>query len=208
MALFFIIAKPLGALLHINYLCWDMNESLIVTSALRHCACRGFCCCPVTKSYLMLWDSMDCSTLGFFVPHLLLLKFMSIESVMLSNHLVLCCPLLLLPWIFSSIRVFSNESALGIRGSKYWSFSFSNSPSNEYSRLISFRIDWFDLCAGQGTLRSVLQHHSSKSSILCCSAFFMAQLSYPYMLPGKTITLTIWTFICKVKVIFMLFYIS
>ena len=108
-----------------------------------------------------------------------LLKLMSIESVMPSNHLILCCPLLLLPSFFPSIGVFSNESALHIRWPKYWSFSFSISPSNEYSGLISFRIDWFDLLAVQGTLRSLLQHHSSKASILRRSASFMIQLSHP-----------------------------
>ena len=113
-----------------------------------------------------------------------------------SNHLILCHPLLLLPSIFPSIRIFSNESALHIRWPKYWSFSFSS--SNEYSRLISFKIDQFDLLAVQGTLKSPLQHHSSKASVLQCSAFFMVQLSHPYMTPGKTIALTIQTFISKV----------
>ena len=116
-----------------------------------------------------------------------LLKLMSIESVMPSNHLILYCPLLLPPSIFPSIRVFSNESVLRIRWSKYWSFSFSISPSNEYSRLISFRRDWLDLLAVQGTLKSLLQHHSSKASILLGSAFFIVQLSHPYMTTGKTI---------------------
>ena len=115
-----------------------------------------------------------------------------------SNHLILCRPLLLLPSVFSSIRVFSNESALHIRWPKYWRFSFSNSPSNEYSGLISFRIDRFDLLALQGTLKSLLQHHSSKASILWCSAFFMVQLSHQYMYIGKTIALTRWTFVSKV----------
>ena len=119
-----------------------------------------------------------------------LLRLMSIESVMPSNQLILCCPLLLLPSIFPSIRVFSNESTLHIRWPKYWSFSFNISPSNEYSGLISFRIDCFDLLAVPGTLKSLLQHHSSKASIHRCSAFFMAQLSHPYMTTGKTITLT------------------
>ena len=110
-----------------------------------------------------------------------LLKFMSIVSVMPSNHLILCHPLLLLPSIFPSIRVFSSESVLHIRWPKYWSFSFSSSPSNEYSGLISFRMDWLDLLAVQGTLKSLLQHHSSKASILRCSAFFIVQLSHLYM---------------------------
>ena len=120
-------------------------------------------------------------------------KLMSIESVIPSNHLILCHPLLLLPSIFPSIRVFSSESILCIRLPKYWSFSFSISPSNEYSGLISFRMDWFDLLAVQGTLKSLLQHHSSKASILQCSASFIVQLSHPYMTTGKTIALTRWT---------------
>ena len=123
---------------------------------------------------------------------------MSIESMMPSNHLILCRPLLLPPSIFSSIRVFSNESALCIRWRKYWSFSFSISPSNEHSGLISFRMDWLDLLAVQGTLKSLLQHHSSKASILWCSAFFTVQLSHPYMTIGKIIALTRWTFVGKV----------
>ena len=127
-----------------------------------------------------------------------LLKLMSIKSVMPSKHLILCCPLLLLPSILLSIRVFSNESAVHIRCRKYWSFSFSFSPSNEYSGSISFRIDSFDLLAVQETLKSLLQHHSSKASILWHSAFFMVQLSHPYMTNGKTIALTRWTFVGKV----------
>ena len=123
---------------------------------------------------------------------------MSIESVMPSNHLILCCPLLLLPSIFPSIRVFSNESVLHIRWAEYWSFTFSISPSNEYSGLISFRMDWLDLLAVQGTLKSLLQHHSSKASTFRHSAFFMAQLSHPYMTTGKTIALTRQTFVGKV----------
>ena len=122
---------------------------------------------------------------------------MSIESVMPSNHLILCHPLLLLPSIFPSIRVFSNESALCIRWPKYWSFSFNIRPSNEYSGLISFRMDWLDLPAVQGTLKSLLQHHSSKASILRRSAFFTVQLSHPYMTTGETIALTLWTFVNK-----------
>ena len=115
-----------------------------------------------------------------------------------SNHLVLHHPFLLLPSIFPSIRVFSNESVLHIRWPKYWSFSFNISPSNEYSGLISFRIDWFELLAVQGTLKSCLQHHSSKASILWCSAFFIAQLSHLYMTTGKTVALSRWTFVGKV----------
>ena len=127
-----------------------------------------------------------------------LLKLMPIELVMPSNHLILCCPLFLPPSIFPSIRVFSNESVLRIRWPNYWSFSFSISPSNEYSGLISFRMDWLDLLAVQGTLKSLLQHHSSKASILWHSAYFMPQLSHPYMTIGKTIALTRWTFVSKV----------
>ena len=123
---------------------------------------------------------------------------MSIELVMPSNHLILCRPLLLLPSIFPSIRVFSNESSLHIRWPKYWSFSFNISPSNEHPGLISFRMDWLDLLAEQGTLKSLLQHHSSKASILWHSAFFIVQLSHPYMTTGKTIALTRWTFAGKV----------
>ena len=123
---------------------------------------------------------------------------MSSELVMSSNHLILCCPLLLLPSIFPSIRVFSNESVLLIRWPKYLNFSYSISPSNEYSGLISFRMDWLDLLAVQGTLKSLLQHHSSKASILRCSAFFRVQLSYPCMTAGKTIALTKQTFVGKV----------
>ena len=127
-----------------------------------------------------------------------LLKLMSIELVMPSNHLILCRPLLLPPSIFPSIRVFFNESVFHIRWPKFWSFSFSTSPSNEYSGLISFRMDWLDLLAVQGTLKSLLQHHSSKASILQCSAFFTVQLSHPYMTTGETIALTRWTFVGKV----------
>ena len=142
---------------------------------------------------------MDCSTPGFPVHHRLpeLLKLMSIKSVMPSNHLILCHPLLLPLSVFPSIRVFSNESVLRIRWPKYWSFSFSISPSNEYSGLISFRMDWFDL-ADQGTLKGLLQHHSSKASILWHSAFFMVQLSHLYMTTGKTIALARWTFVAKI----------
>ena len=126
-----------------------------------------------------------------------LLKLMSIESVRPSNHLVLCHPLLLLPSIFPSIRVFSNESVLHIRWTKYWSFNFSISPSNKYPGLISFRMDCLDLLAVQETLKSILQHHSSKVSILCNSAFFKVKLSHPYMITGKTIALTRWTSVGK-----------
>ena len=143
---------------------------------------------------------MDCSTPSFPVPHhfLELAQTHAIDSGMPSNHLILYHPLLLLPSIFLSIRVFSNEPAFCIRWPNYWSFSFSISLSNEYSGLIFFRIDWFDLLAVQGTRKSLLQHHSSKASVLWRSAFFMVQLSHPYMTTGKTIALTIWTFVGKV----------
>ena len=127
-----------------------------------------------------------------------LLKLMFIESVMPSNHFILCCPLLLLPSIFPSVRVFSNESVLHIRWPKYWSFSFSIGPSNEYLGLISFRMDWLDLLAVQGTLKSLLQHHSTKASVLWHSAFFILQPLHSYMTTGKTIALTRWTFVGKV----------
>ena len=158
----------------------------------------------VSQLCLTLCDPMDCSTPGLPVHHnsQSLLKLMFIESVMPSNHLILCRPLLLLPSIFPSIRVFSNELVHCIRWPKYWSFSFSIGPSNEYSGLITFSIDWFDL-AVQGTLKSLLQYHSSKGSVLRCSAFFMVQLSHPYMTTGKTIALPRWTFV--VKVMFLLF---
>ena len=131
-----------------------------------------------------------------------LLRLMSIETAMPSNHLILCHPLHLLPSIFRSIKVFSNKSVLCIRGTKYWSFTVSISSSNEYSGLISFRMDWLDILAIQGTLKNLLQHHSSKASILQCSAFFILQLSHPYMTTGKTIALTRWTFVRKVMSLF------
>ena len=154
----------------------------------------------VTQSSLTLCDPMNCSTPGLPVHHQLskFTKPMSIESVMPSNHLILCHPLLLLPSIFPSIRVFSNESAVCIRWAKYWSFSFNISPTNEYPGLICFRMDWLDLLAVQGTLKSLLQHLKSKSSILWLSAFFVVQLSDPYMTTGKTIALTRRTFVGKV----------
>ena len=155
----------------------------------------------VAQSWLTLWDPMDSSTPSFPVHHQLsrsLLKLVSIESVMPSNCLILCHPLLLLPSIFPRIRVFSNESDIPIRGPKYWSFSFSISPSNELSGLISFRMDWLSLLAVQGTLKTLLQHHSLKASILRCSVFFIVQRSHPYMTTRKTIALTRWTFVGKV----------
>ena len=154
----------------------------------------------VAQLYLTLCDPMDCSTVDSLsiTNSWSLPKLMSIELVMPSNHLIFYRPLLLLPSIFPSIRVFSSESVLCIRWSKYWSFSFSISLSNEYSGLISFRTDWFDLLAVQGTLKSLLQHHTSKASILQCSAFFIVQLSHPYMTTRKIIALTRQTFVGKV----------
>ena len=146
--------------------------------------------------FATLWTAARQASLSFTITESLL-KLMSIESVILSIHFILCHPLLL-PSVFPNIRVFSDESVLLISWPKYWSFSFSISPSSEYSGLISFRIDWFDLLAVQGTLKSLLQHHSSKASILWRSAFFMVQLSHPYVTTGKTIALTRWTFVGKV----------
>ena len=154
----------------------------------------------VAQLCLTLCDPMDCSTPGLPIhPQLLeLIKLMSTESVMSSNHLILCHPLLFLLSTFPSIRVFSKVSLLHIRWPKYWSFSFSISPSNDYSGLIFFRIDWFDLFAVQGTLKSLLQRRSSKASVLQCSTFFIVQLSHPYMTSWKAIALTIWMFVNKV----------
>ena len=158
------------------------------------------CCCLVAQSCLSLCDPMDCSMQAYLsiTNSRSLLKLISIESVMPSSHLILCHPFPILSSIVPSIRIFSNESVLPIKWPKYWSFSFSISPSNEYLGLISFRIDWLDLLAVQETLKSLLQHHYSKSSILPHSAFFIVQLSRPYMITGKTISLTRKTFIGKV----------
>ena len=166
-------------------------------------------CLQVIWSYMVVVQSLSCLwlfatprtaahhvSLSFTISRSLL-KLISIESMMPSNHLILCNPLILLLSIFPSIRFFSNESARHIRWPKYWNFSISISPSNEYSGLFSFRIDWFDLLAVQGDLKSLLQHHSSEASILLCSAFFMVQLSHLYITPGKTIDLTRWTFVQK-----------
>ena len=137
-----------------------------------------------------------------------LLRLTSINSVMPSNHLMLCCPLVFLPSIFPSIKIFSNESALCIRWPNYWSFSFSISPSSEYSGLISFRIAWFDLLAVQGTHKNLLQHHSLKASILQCSSFFRVQISHLYMTTAKKIALTIQTFVSKVMALFLICYLG
>ena len=154
------------------------------------------CCCSVTQSCPTLCDQMDaaCQASSSFTISQSLLKLMSIESMMSSNHFILHQPLHLLPPIFPSIKVFSNEFALYIRWPKYWSFSFNISPSNEYSGLISFRMDWFDL-AVQETLKSLLRYQSSKASVSLCSAFFMVRLSHPYVTARKTISLSTWTFV-------------
>ena len=149
----------------------------------------------VVSDSVTQWTAARQASLSFTIS-LSLLKFMSTETVMPSNHLILCHPLLLLPSIIPSIRVFANESALHIRWPKYWSFSFSISPSNEYAGLISFRIDWFDL-AVQGTFKSLLQHHSSKASILWHSTFVMVQLSHPCITTWKTTAFSTWTFVGK-----------
>ena len=156
------------------------------------------CCCSFAKSCPSLLDPMGCSRPGFCPSPSPGACSDSTESVMPSHHLTLCHPLSLLPSIFPSIRVFSNESVLLTRWSKYWDFSFSISPFNEHSGLISFRMDWLDLLAVQGTLKSLLQHHSAKVSILQCSTFFTVQLSHPYMTTGKTTALTRSTFVSKV----------
>ena len=156
-------------------------------------------CCSVTKSCLTLFDPMDCvcqAPLSFRISWSQL-KLMSIESVMPPNYLILCCPLLL-PSVLPSFRIFYNELVFRIRWPKYWSFSFNISPSNEYSELISFRIDWLGLLAVQGMLKSFLQYHHSKASILQWSAFFIVQFSHSYTTTGKTIALTRWPFVGKV----------
>ena len=149
---------------------------------------QSLSCVPL---FVTLWTAVHQASLSIANSQSLL-KLMSIAPVIPSNHLILCCPLLLLPSIFPSIRVFSSESVLRIRWPKNWSFSFSISPSNKYSGLISFRMDWLNLLVVQGTLKSLLQHRGSKASILRCSAFFIVQLSHPYMTTGKTIALTRW----------------
>ena len=165
---------------------FNANSVFVVFQSLSH-----------VQLFATPWTAALQASLSFTMSRSLL-KLISIESVMPSNHLNLCHPLLLLPSIFPSIRVFSSESALHIRWPKYWNFSFSISPSNEYSGWISFRINWFDILAVQGTLKSLLQHHSSKASVLWHSTFFMVQLSHPYMTTGTTIALTRLTFVGKV----------
>ena len=165
------------------------------------------CLSPVQFSHSVMCDSATSWTAVYQASLSItnswsLLKLMSIELVMPSNRLILCRPLLLLPSVFPNIRVFSNESVLRIRWPQYWSFSFSITPSNEYSGLISFRMDWLDLLAVQGTLKSLLQHYSSEASILWCSTFFIVQLSHPYMTTGKIKALTRQTFVGKVMSLF------
>ena len=163
------------------------GRALSETLSSTCCCC---CCCSIAKLCMTLCDPMDYSIPGFAIltTSWSLLRFMSIESGMLSNYLILCCPLLLLPSIFPNFRIFSNKLALCIKWPEYWSLNFS--PSNEHPGLISFRTDWLDLLAVQGTLKSLLQHYSSKESILRRSIFFTVQLSHPYMTTGKTIPLT------------------
>ena len=172
----------------------------IKTSQTTHQIFSSFSFSSVAQSCPTLCDPMDQSMPGLPFHHQLpeFTQLMSIELVMPSNHLIFCCPFLLLPPIPTSIRFFPNESALRIRWPKYWSFSFSISPSNEHRGLISFRMDWLDPLTVQGTLKSLLQHHSPKASILWCSAFFIVQLSHPYLFSGKTIALTRWTFVGQV----------
>ena len=162
---------------------WCHHEGIFVVVQLLSCV----------RLFVAPWTAACQASLSITISWSLL-KLMSTESMMPSNRLILCCSRLLLPSIFPNIRVFSNELAFHIKWTKYWSFSFSTSPSNEYSGLISFKIDWFDLLAVQGILKSLLQHHSGKASILQCSVFFIVQLSHPYP-TGKTIVLTIWTFV-------------
>ena len=175
---------------------WHQIQSRIFEASYGPCLLGHLQLSSVSQSYLTLCNPMDCSMPGFptITNSQRLFKLMSVELVMLSNHLILCL-LLLLPSIFPNIRVISNESVLRIRWPKYWSFSFSISPSNEYSVLTSFRMNWLDFLAVQGTLKSLLQHHSSKASILQRSAFFTVQLSHPYMTTEKTIALTRRTFV-------------
>ena len=171
-------------------------SSLSLPACWLKAACRWVVVQLLSRVWLFAtpWAAACQASLSFTISRSLL---MSIESVMPSNHLIICCLLLLLPSIFPSIRVFSNESGLHIRWPKYWGFSFSISPSNVYSGLISFRMDWLDLLAVQGTVKSLLQHHSSKVSVLWCSVFFMVQISHLHMIVGKTIALTIRTFVDK-----------
>ena len=168
---------------HLPTVQWHRHYYFVVIQSLSH-----------AQLFAIPWTAAPRASLSLTISWSSL-KFMSIEFVMPSNHLILCHSLLLLPSIFPSIRIFSSESALCIRWPRDWTFTFSISPSNEYSGLLSFRIDWFDLLAVQGTLKSFLQHHSLKASFLQCSAFFMVQLSHPYMTTGETVALTRWAFV-------------
>ena len=174
---------------------------LIIQKIWSSSHCCLLLCCPVMSNSVMPWTAACQASLSLIISQSLP-KFMSIALVMPPSHFILWCPLLLLPSVFSSSRDFSNESAVLIRWSKYWSFSINISPSNKYSGLMSLRIDWFDLLAVQGTFRSLLQHHISKASILWRSAFFMVQLSQLYVTTGKTIALTIQTFVGRVSLHF------
>ena len=186
--------RPLGAWAASCWWIWGNRTSVLQPQGNRLCSVQSL---SRVQLFVTPWTAAHQASLSFTISWSLF-KLKSIESVMPSNHLIHCCPLLLLLSIFLSIRVFSNGSALCIRWPKYWSFSFNISPSSEYSGLIYFRMDWLDLLAVQGTLKTLLQHHSSKASILWCSAFFIVQLSHPYMTTGKTIALTRWTFVGKV----------
>ena len=177
------------------------HDLLLEFSSTCHSICAQSVMSDSLQSHGLQHTRLHCPSLSFTFFQSVL-KLMSTESVISPNHLLLCHPLLILLSIFFSIRVFSNESALRIRWPKYWSFSFNISPSNQYSGLISFRMDWLDLLAIQGSLKSLLWHHSSKASILQHSAFFIVQLSYPYMTTRKTIALTRWTFVGKVMSLF------
>ena len=174
---------------------------VVVELSLPCCLCHPFLFVVQLLSHVWLFatpQTAACQTSLSFSVSQTLFNLVSIESILPSNQLILCLPLLLLPSVSPSIRVFSNELALHIRWPKYWNFSFSISPSNDYSGLFPFRTDCFNLIALQGTHRSLLQHHSLKASILCLSAFLMVQLSHPYVTTGKTIALTVWTFVCRV----------
>ena len=179
--------------LHIHIYIYSFLDSFPLSVQLLRCV----------RLFVTPWTAAHQASL-FITNSWSLLKFISIESVIPSNHLMLCRPLLLLPSIFSCTRVFSNELVLHVRWPKYWSFSFSISPSNEYSGLISFTTDWLDLLTVQGTLKSLLQHHSSKASILQCSAFFIVQHSHLHMTTGKTIALTRQTFVGKICLCFLI----
>ena len=187
-----IAKQPREWLLNLSWCLWCVTKEFSSVQSLSHVQLFVIPWTAAYQAFLSITNSWSS------------LEFISIESVMPSSHLILCHPLLLLPSIFPSIRVFSNESALHVRWPKYWGFSFNISPSNGYSGLIFFRIYWFDPLADQRTLKSLLQHHSSKTSILHHSAFFIVQLSHPYMTTGKTTALTWWTSVSKVMLCFLI----